>query len=365
MQGISHTEGGPSSGIGPKRLLLFTGLFVLLTGAGIYVVYGAVAEHAFSFDARLLQWRVLVSLAALLLIYFTADGLRLHFTLKALGHRLPFAVMARLVFVNIFFSNITPLASGGGFAQIWFLRQYGVPLGTATTATTVRTLLAMLFIFISAPLLFLALVPRGAVSLGAGGAAYLALFLLAYVAFFMVLMFRRRWLVAFMDLATGLLWRWRFIDRSRHRAWRRGGRRELARFARGFRRYAHGRRSDVALSVLLTAIFLLSLFSFPALLLWALDYDVAWLRSAGFTAVTTFVMYFSPTPGASGIAEGVFGHLFSGAVSAEHLVLVTLAWRFLTIHVGMIAGVFATHFEMTRGGKRTCQGAVESKPSST
>lgn len=365
MSGNARNNPSGTSRFRLGRLLLFTGLFLLLTTAGVYVVYNAVADRTFAFDARLLQWHVLAAIAGLLLVYFTADGLRLHFALKALGHRVPFAVMVRLVFINIFFSSVTPLASGGGFAQVWFLRKHGIPLGTATTAATVRTLLAMAFIFTAAPLLFLALVPRDTAMLDTIGMIYLALFILIYVTFFVVLLFRRRWLAACIDISVGLLWRWRFIGERRHQRLKLGGRRELKRFAYGFGKYLRGPLPDVLLSVLFTAVFLASLFSFPALLLWALDYDIPWSRSAGLAAITTFIMYFSPTPGASGIAEGVFGHLFSGMITANHVVLVTLAWRLLTIHLGMLAGILATHFEMTRGGKRTCPGAAGSKPSST
>ncbi len=66
----------------------------------------------------------------------------------------------------------------------------------------------------------------------------------------------------------------------------------------------------------------------------------------GLLVVTTFVMYFSPTPGASGVAEGAFGFLFAGLVSDDHLVQVTLAWRFLTIYLGMAIGVFVTQHEL-------------------
>jgi uncharacterized membrane protein YbhN (UPF0104 family) len=55
--------------------------------------------------------------------------------------------------------------------------------------------------------------------------------------------------------------------------------------------------------------------------------------------VTTFIMYFSPTPGASGISEGVFGSFFSDILAPSHLLLVIVAWRFLTIYLGMLIGL--------------------------
>jgi uncharacterized membrane protein YbhN (UPF0104 family) len=98
--------------------------------------------------------------------------------------------------------------------------------------------------------------------------------------------------------------------------------------------------------VLFTFLFLLSLFSFPALLIWALDYDVDYLVSLGLLVVTTFVMYFSPTPGASGISEGVFGSFFRDTLGSGHLLLVTVAWRFVTIYLGMLIGLIILQREL-------------------
>lgn len=95
-------------------------------------------------------------------------------------------------------------------------------------------------------------------------------------------------------------------------------------------------------------VFLMSLFTFPALLLWGLGYDVPYLTVVGLLVATTFIMYFAPTPGASGVAEGVFGMVFAGIVTGGHLVLVTVAWRFLTVYLGMLIGVGVTFHEAVR-----------------
>jgi len=62
-------------------------------------------------------------------------------------------------------------------------------------------------------------------------------------------------------------------------------------------------------------------------------------------------MYFSPTPGASGIAEGLFGTFFQTILTGGHLLLVIVAWRFLTIYVGMIAGLIVLQRELLKHRK--------------
>ncbi|MAL98472.1 MAG: TIGR00374 family protein [Alteromonadaceae bacterium] len=340
-----------SSGLGAipfKRLVLFTILFILLSSAGVYVIYAQFAERSFSFDWRLVSFPFLLWVLLLLIVYYVADGLRLHFTLRALGHRMSRGKVFRLVFINIFFSNVTPMATGGGFAQIWYMQRQGIPLGTATAATTIRTLLAVVFIFVATPLFLLSLESLENSAISGQIAAYLAVFITLYLGFFAILLLRTRWLLPPLTLIINALHRVNLINTDRQMHWRFKSKREMLRFAHSFAAYRKGAPGDVLLSVIFTVVFLLSLFSFPALLMQALGYDVSYLNVVGLLVITTFIMYFSPTPGASGIAEGVFGHFFSGVLSGNHLVLVTVAWRLLTIYLGMLIGVFVTQAELMR-----------------
>jgi uncharacterized protein (TIRG00374 family) len=108
---------------------------------------------------------------------------------------------------------------------------------------------------------------------------------------------------------------------------------------------------DVLLSLFYTAGFLLTLFSIPALIVFSLGYDAGYWMTVGLMAITTFIAYVAPTPGASGIAEGSFALLFAGAIGTADLVMLVVLWRFLTIYLGMLLGVLAVVHELLRGGK--------------
>jgi uncharacterized membrane protein YbhN (UPF0104 family) len=62
-------------------------------------------------------------------------------------------------------------------------------------------------------------------------------------------------------------------------------------------------------------------------------------------------MYFSPTPGASGIAESLFGTFFQSILTGGHLLLVIVGWRFLTIYIGMIAGLIVLQRDILKKRK--------------
>ncbi|KUJ72375.1 hypothetical protein AVO41_00735 [Thiomicrospira sp. WB1] len=316
-------------------------LFVSLTALGVLSVYWQVEGVRWQWDNALLAPGFLVSALLLLMVYFTADGLRLWCTLKALGYPIRARDMTQLVFLNIFVSNITPLATGGGVAQVWFLRRHQVPVGKALTATTIRTVLAILMIFTAAPILW-SLLPE------LGGSARnliqtgLWLTIAVYALGFALVLLKTDWLIrALLALLAGLC-RVRLLSRARFGYLKRHWIREMRRFSRGFRHYFAGGWLWVTASIVSTAVFLLALFSFPALIFWALGYDLSYWFSLAKMVVTTFIMYFSPTPGGSGIAEGVFGRFFAPDLLTAHLVLAVVVWRALTIYLGMLVGLGVT-----------------------
>jgi len=329
------------------RLLRFSLLFVFLSLLGVYAVYSRVPTEKVIWDSGLLSIRFILSTAVLLCVYFFLDGLRLWFVLRALNHKVALHTMIRLVFINLFVANVTPLATGGGVAQVWYLQRYGVPVGTAMTATTIRTVLAVLFIFSIGPLMLLKFTDAQTLSRYSSIFHALGLFATVYIIFFAAVMLGTGGLIKLLVWLIKFLQRLHLLSRRRYVLWKKGIVDEMKRFAAGFRTYLKGNTYFILASLLSTAGFLLSLFSFPAIITTALGYELDYWLIIGRLVITTFVMYFSPTPGASGIAEGVFGYFFSDILTAGHLVLVTVLWRGITIYLGMGIGVFFMHREIT------------------
>jgi len=48
----------------------------------------------------------------------------------------------------------------------------------------------------------------------------------------------------------------------------------------------------------------------------------------------------------------VFGSFFQNILTGNHLVLVTVAWRFLTIYLGMLIGLLVMHRELLKAHRR-------------
>jgi hypothetical protein len=335
-----------------RRLVIFTILFLVFSAAVPYAIYHELGGQLPTLDGRLLSPFAILSCLALLTVYFIADGLRLYYVVRAQGYHVPAVQLARLVFINILISNITPMATGGGVAQIGYLRAQGMHLGSATAATTLRTLLASLLIFIPTPFLIGLMEPLRENTMVGRWSFYLGLFAALYAGFFILMLTRRHWLIAAGNVLLQTLQNTGLIGEQRMRRWRFAWQREMVRFGCALLAYLQGPRRDVLLSLLFTMLFLLSLFSFPALLFWLLEHPIDYFTVIGLMVVTTFTMYFAPTPGAAGVAEGMFALLFTGIVPAGDVLLVMITWRALTIYLGMLIGVPVTLHVLARGGFR-------------
>jgi uncharacterized protein (TIRG00374 family) len=219
------------------------------------------------FDTRLIHPQAVALILGFLAIYFLSDGLRLYFVLRTIGARVKIREIFPLVFINILFSNATPHATDGGFAQVWYLQRHGVPVGSFAAATTIRTILAMLAIFLAAPL-FQFLHPGSSPN----GFATITLqslsgFIVLYLIGFMVVLRRPHWIAALLSKLLALASRMGLLGADRRDRWINAVRRETAVFSASFARFVGGSRLYALAAVACTVVSLLTLFAFPALLL--------------------------------------------------------------------------------------------------
>jgi len=339
---VNQGDPAPTSVNITQQVMKYFGLvllFFLLSFTTLYFINHYFSGGQFHISARLFTAPILVELSLLLLFYFLMDGFRLYTIIRAVGFRIPFRYIIKLVFVNIFISNVTPLATGGGVVQVYFLKQKGMPVGEAMAATSIRTLLAALLLFVLTPFIvwtdpqpFLKFFHKN-ILYGITGLSGVYLVILC------ILLFRIRLLKRGFYRGLHLLSTVKIISRPRFRSLFLKVSTELDLFSRSLRNYTRGTPLWVFLSLSSTVLFLLLLFSFPIVLLRALGYPVSPLTIISFQVVITFFMYFAPTPGAAGIAETGFGFLFAQLVTKQDLTFLTLSWRFLTIYIGVIVGM--------------------------
>ena len=341
-----------------KRVLGYFGLaalFFALSFTTITFVHHFFSEGQFRIPSKLLSFHTIGGLALLLVLYFLADGLRLYCVIRAMGFRIAFVYIIKLVFVNIFISNVTPLATGGGVVQVYFMKKKGMPIGEATAATSIRTMLAALILFTLTPIiiwtepsLFRMFFHRNLLY-GITGISCV------YLAVFGIILFRIRLIKHCLFRILFLLNIFKIVSRRRYRSFFLKISHELDLFADGFKRYFRGDPCWTALSIVSTALFLLLLFSFSVVLVRTLGYKVSVVMILAVQVVVTFFMYFAPTPGAAGVAEGGYGLLFAHIVQRQDVTLLTLSWRFLTIYIGVVIGIIVIFREFVLSKKAVRQ----------
>jgi len=327
------------------------GVFLVISSASIYFVHRVVSEGKFTIDPRFFSIQVISVLLILLILYFLSDGLRLYAVIRAMGFQIPFLYIMKLVFINIFVSNVTPFATGGGVVQMYFITKHGIPIGEAGAATLIRTLLASLILFTLTPVIIL-LEPNLFSTFSNNYVLYIIIgFSLAYLLVFWLIIMKNKKL-KILILNTFLLFRkLNFLKTKRMRKIYLKFSRELNVFSKSFINYFTLSPFWAILSVIFTTMFLLLLFSFSVVLLKAIGYNIPVLTILSFQVVVTFFMYFTPTPGASGVAEGGYGLLFSQLVNNHDITMLTLSWRFLTVYVGVIIGILITYKEILKPKK--------------
>ena len=323
-------------------------LFFALSLSTIFVVHRYFSGGRLEIPSALLSVHTISILVVLLSLYFLSDGLRLYCVIRAMGLDIPFSYIIKLVFVNIFVSNVTPLATGGGVAQVYLMSRKGIPIGEATAATSIRTILAALIMFTLTPVILWADPGEFRMFFHRKLIHGITIVSFIYLVAFWIILYRIRIIKYILFRCLQLLRYMQIISRKQFEKNFMRISTELDLFSAGFKRYFKGSRKWVALSVLFTSIFLLLLFSFSIVIVRELGYNAPVLTMLAFQLVVTFFMYFTPTPGAVGVAEGGYGLLFAQLVRKKDLTLLTLSWRFLTIYVGVIIGMFLLYREIFR-----------------
>ena len=92
--------------------------------------------------------------------------------------------------------------------------------------------------------------------------------------------------------------------------------------------------------ILASCLYLLCAFSVLPCLIWALGQPVRFVECILVQAMFMFILYFVPTPGASGVAEGGAMVLYKLLVPWNLAGVVAVGWRFFTEYTGIVIGAF-------------------------
>ncbi len=309
-----------------KRFIVLILLVVVISGV---VIYTTVDINTLKNLNRFQPWSIgLAVLAVGLGMFF--DGSRLMHMVKISNEKISLYQAVQVVFGNYFLALLTPGATGGAVAQLMFLRHAGVPTGKATVLVIVRTLLSIFFLVLCMPFIFLhdeGILP------GISNQTLMAITLTAFVVIIAIVVGARQGTLDYFVI--------RFTRRMKN--------------SRRRKVFAFYRDTKCAIALLLqspwkmllvfveSGLNLLCIYAIvPCLLLGLGVTDADWYTVMGRMIFLNMLLYFTPTPGGSGVAEGGFVLLFSETVPAGTVGIIAVCWRLIAEYIPFLIGLYYT-----------------------
>lgn len=258
-------------------------------------------------------------------MYF--DAIRLVRLVHISRERITLFQAMQVIFSNYFLALLTPGATGGAVAQVLFLRHAGLPIGKATVLVLVRTILSVFFLIVCLPLVSYidpALVPG--VSPSVIIVSTVALLAISIGGLYLVRTKLAKRLILLLVKRLALP--------TRLKLWK------LYRDVRLSVNMLADNRIGMTKVFIETGLSLLALYSIVPALFMGLDIPVNWMVVLGRMIALNLLLYFAPTPGGAGVAEGGFILLFSNLVPPGTIGILAVAWRFLAEYFPFVIGVY-------------------------
>ena len=320
-----------------KGLIIF---IILAFGMNAFIIFRSVDHHTIR---SLLAANKLKLLLALLVVFaaWLCDAGRFCALARA-AHEyvsLPFGVV--LTWLNYFGSAVTPMQSGGGPFQVYALYKKGIPVGKGIAITLIRTMLTILILSLAVPV---ALLLDPEILAGSpflkGIVSYVFVVILAtwaFVAFTilkpesirslirMVIMWLRKFNLMKSNRTVIKIFQW--LDK------------EIDNYIMNFRIAFHSGKLWLCGGVILSVLHLLALFTVLPVLMSAVGLPFRYAQTIAVQAVFMFILYFVPTPGASGVAEGGGALLYSVLMPENMAGIMSIICRFFTDYLSIFMGV--------------------------
>jgi uncharacterized protein (TIRG00374 family) len=309
-----------------KRLTILFAFVVLISVAVIY----------FTFDIRALEYLtmfkpqcILLALGCLAVGLFF-DGLRLITLADVTGAKLTLKQVVNVVLSNYFLALVTPGASGGAIAQIMFMRKAGVPVAKSTVVVLVRTVMSIFFLILLVPVVL-----HNDSDIGEWMApsvimtvSVLFTSLPVLVFFLMRTQYPEKWL----DKLTS---KFSYTTRKNCFIW-------YEEFKNAFKIMAK-HPINVLRAFIESGLSLLGIYAtVPAFFTGLNNFSFDLFEVMGRMILLNLVLYFSPTPGGSGVAEVGFVALFSNILPDGVVGIMAVMWRFAAEYLPFLLGAFVS-----------------------
>lgn len=320
-----------------KRLLIITLISFLIIGA---IIYFTADKRTWASVKTMNKYFILLGFVFYLL-EFSFDALRLKVLVKATGHYLKIFECYKLVAFQTFFNLITPFSMGGQPGQIYILHKKNVPGGSATTVVITKLLLAALalvLVTIYAMLFYSDIFTS--IPIFKYVAQFTGMLLLLITAFFIIAIYNPKLTTSILTKVFFVLWK---LKLTKHPDELQGKLLKHILLARESFNSFIGHRvlyflTGFLLSLGMVIVQIMMVLSF----MWGLNVHLALMRGIALTGTLLFLITFMPTPGSSGLGEGIFILLFKSYVPSYLIGVIIFLWRFFYNYLTSFMGAIVT-----------------------
>lgn len=308
-----------------KRIIFLIVLTVVIT---FLVLYFTIDINTIE---NLTKFSPIILILALISISFGLflDGVRLVQLVKISGEKISFLEALQVVFGNYFLALLTPGFSGGAIAQVLFLRHSRVPVGKATVIVIVRTLVSIFFLFLCLPFIFLSdsnVIPW---------ISDMTLTIISIFIIIAILLITWAFQKNYLDY---------FVIKMAKKLKRKRAKSTIAFY----------RDTKLAVNLLLkskiemikvffvSGLSLIFIYAIVPILMLGVTNNVDCLTVMGRMILLNLLLYFSPTPGGSGIAEGGFILLFNSMLPEGTVGIIAVTWRLIVEYIPFLIGFYYT-----------------------
>lgn len=337
----------------PLLIVLFISLNVAVIAITAFSEFGNSQNAAKLEDVKINGWFLLPALLCFL-VAITAEIYKYILMMREMGKgkynaKKARKVARRTVLLGKYYDSITPAAIGGQPFQIYYMRKNsGLGPGVSTSIPIFGMMAGQLGFIIIAVLCFL----FGSASINNAVLIGTACFGLIFYAFWPITIL----IATFLPKATaeliGIVVK--FLAKihivKNRKATIAKVEFEVNEYAKCVRRILKTRGLFLK-TVLLSVAFNTLIAMIPFFVLTAFGGDVDFLPCFVTTVAVTSAVYFVPTPGNAGAAEGAFFVVFS-ALSTGYVFWAMLVWRFFSYYIYILIGLviyFKIHLEKKRG----------------
>jgi len=304
-----------------------------LTLVFLFVIAISAAAIYFTFDIKALDYIHMFRTESILLAFGSLtiglifDGIRLTTLTNITGERLPLRHVANVVLSNYFLALFTPGASGGAIAQVMFMRKAGIPVAKSTVVVLVRTIFSIIFLMLFVPF---------ALQLDPDIANWMPTWIIATVSIFFVSLPVIGWYLMHTEYPE------RIIDFCTKRLSQETNQR-CHNWYSEFKNAAFVMAEHpwkVLKGFIESGLSLLFIYGCVPAYFSGIDFDFNLVQVMGRMVLLNLVLYFSPTPGGSGVAEAGFVVLFTRILPEGLAGIMAVLWRFTAEYVPFLIGGF-------------------------